>query len=67
MEEVIAEAAFAYFHGFTKEFFPDYQSAQSLDIIAAGFARAMTRYEQIVERPFMRVLAMNLLESSAAD
>lgn len=67
MEEVIAEAAFTYFHGFTKELFPDYRSAQSLDIIAAGFARAMARYEQTVERPFMRVLAMNLLESSAAD
>jgi hypothetical protein len=64
MEELIANAVFAYLHEFAQQLFPDYRSNQSLDILMSSVAQAVCRIEKAAERPCAVSLAISLLDQA---
>jgi hypothetical protein len=62
MEEVVATGVAEYMHEFTRGIFNDYRSPESLDIIAAGFVRALRMYEAEAKVPLIKTVLYNLLD-----
>lgn len=71
MEVMVADGVAAYLTTYLPKLFPagTYRSGQVQDIILAGVATAVRRYEATVDAPVCRALALALLDAAtpAAD